>query len=75
MRVGVLSDTYDNNANPDYDGDGNGEPPATDAVDDLANGDLPADTVILDDSAIPAGIGCNGRLRQLWLAGLFRQLF
>ncbi len=64
MRVGVLSDTYDNNANPDYDGDGNGEPPATDAVDDLANGDLPADTVILDDSANP-GIDEGRAMMQL----------
>ena len=41
IKIGVLSDTFDNNGNPDYDGDGVGEPPATNADDDLANGDLP----------------------------------
>jgi len=41
IKVGVLSDTFDNNGNPDYDGNGVGEPPATNADDDFANGDLP----------------------------------
>ena len=46
--VGVLSDTFD-----DWDAAGLGGPPLTDAAADIANGDLPPNMLILDDSAGP----------------------
>lgn len=71
IKVGVLSDTYDHNSLPDYNGDGLPGFPATNATDDLANGDLPggvSEFVALhtpgdvndDDSSSFAAIGTSG---------------
>ncbi|MHC4937446.1 MAG: S8 family peptidase [Planctomycetota bacterium] len=61
VRVGALSDTYDNALQNYF---GTGAPPLTDAAKDVLNGDLPSGVIVLEEGVSP-GIDEGRAMLQL----------